>query len=168
MNVNGKCRVSHRKISNKVSAGSTFYGCNMINCYREGEHAIINKNKVTHDEDLVNMKLVQDKISNKELKVMSENMFDGLVKAVVDIEKEIMVVDAEMYADQEDFLLQQGSEQKDLWGINFYPDEVGSEDWLEFDSMINLRPSQKNRSRGVESEETRNKIIEVVEKLVEK
>ncbi len=114
------------------------------------------------------MKLVQDKISNEELKEMSEKMFDGLVKAVVDIEKELMVVDAEMHADQEDFLLQQGSEQKDLWGINFYPDEVGSEDWLEFDAMINLRPSQNNRSRSVESAEIRKKIIEVVEKLVEK
>ena len=113
------------------------------------------------------MKLVQDKISNKELKVMSEKMFDGLVKAVVDIEREIMVVDAEMHADQEEYLLQQGSEQKDLWGINFYPDEVGTEDWLEFDSMINLRPSQNNRSRRVENEETRNKITKVVEKLVE-
>lgn len=114
------------------------------------------------------MKLVEEKINNEELKRMAEKMFDGLVKAVVDIEKEIMVVDAEMHADQEEFLLQQGSEQKDLWGINFYPDEVGSEDWLEFDSMINLRPSLKNRSRSVECEETRNKIIEVVEKLVEK
>ena len=114
------------------------------------------------------MKLVEEKISNEELKEMSEKMFDGLVKAVVDIEKEIMVVDAEMHADQEEFLLQNGSEQKDLWGINFYPEEAGSEDWLEFDSMINLRPSQNNRSRSVESEETRNKIIEVVEKLVEK
>ena len=117
---------------------------------------------------LMDMKLVQDKISNEELKEMSEKMFDGLVKAVVDIEKEIMVVDAEMHADQEEFLLQQGSDQKDLWGINFYPDEVGSEDWLEFDSMINLRPSQNNRSRSVESEEIREKIISVVEKLVEK
>ncbi len=114
------------------------------------------------------MKLVRDKICNKELKEMSEKMFDGLVKAVVDIKRVIMVVDAEMHADQEEFLLQQGSEQKDLWGINFYPDEAGSEDWLEFDSMINLRPSQNNRSRSVESEEIRNKIIEVVEKLVEK
>ncbi len=114
------------------------------------------------------MKLVEETISNEELKGMSEKMFDGLVKAVVDIEKEIMVVDAEMHADQEEYLLQNGSEQKYLWGINFYPDEVGSEDWLEFDSMINLRPSQNNRSRSVENEETKKRIIEVVKKLVEK
>ncbi len=114
------------------------------------------------------MKFINDKISNKELKEMSEKMFDGLVKAVVDINKEVMVVDAEMHADQEDYLLQQGSQQEDLWGINFYPDEVSNENWLEFDSMINLRPSQNNRSRNIESEEIRDKIIAVVEKLVEK
>ena len=99
---------------------------------------------------------------------MSDKMFDGLVKAVIDINKEVMVVDAEMHADQEDYLLQHGSLQEDLWGINFYPDEVGNENWLEFDSMINLRPSQNNRSRNIESEEIRDKIIAVVEKLVEK
>ncbi len=114
------------------------------------------------------MKFVEDKISNKELKEMSDKMFDGLVKAVIDINKEVMVVDAEMHADQEDYLLQHGSLQEDLWGINFYPDEVGNENWLEFDSMINLRPSQNNRSRNIESEEIRDKIIAVVEKLVEK
>jgi len=114
------------------------------------------------------VKFVENKISNKELKEISDKMFDGLVKAVVDINREVMVVDAEMHADQEDYLLQHGSQQEDLWGINFYPDEVGNENWLEFDSMINLRPSQNNRSRNIESEEIRNKIIAVVEKLVEK
>ncbi len=117
---------------------------------------------------MISVKLVDHKISNEELKSMSEKIFDGLVKAVVDIEKEIMVVDAEMHADQEDYLLQKGSHQDDLWGINFYPDEAGSENWLEFDSMINLRPSQNNKSRSVESEEIRNRIIAVIEKLVEK
>ncbi len=114
------------------------------------------------------MRLIEDKITNEELKKMSEKMFDGLVKAVVDIEKEIMVVDAELHSDQEDFLLQQGSEQNNLWGINFYPDQVGTDDWLEFDSMINLRPSQNNRSRSVESKEIREKIKKVVAKLVVK
>lgn len=112
------------------------------------------------------MKLVEAKITNEELKKMSEKMFDGLVKAVVDIEKKIMVVDAELHADQEDFLLQRGSVQNNLWGINFYPDQVDTDNWLEFDSMINLRPAQNNRSRNVESEEIREKIIEIVEKLV--
>ncbi|MFO7951575.1 MAG: DUF5674 family protein [Bacillota bacterium] len=112
------------------------------------------------------MKLVDQSITSQELKEMSTNMFDGLVKAVVDIEREVMVVDAEMHADQEDYLLEDGSEQNNLWGINIYPDLEGTENWIEFDSMINLRPLQNNRSRDVESPEIREKIQAIVEKLV--
>ncbi len=112
------------------------------------------------------MKLIETTITNTELLDMSKKMFDGLVKAVVDIEKEIMVVDAELHADQEDYLLQQGSKQENLWGINIYPEEIDSKNWLEFDSMINLRPSQNNRSRGIENEAIRAKVASIVEKLV--
>jgi hypothetical protein len=112
------------------------------------------------------MKLVNQSITNDELKELSVKMFDGLVKAVVDIDREIMVVDAELHADQEEYLLQLGSAQTSLWGINIYPGEVGTENWIEFDSMINLRPSQGNRSRSVENPQLREKINAVVDKLV--
>jgi hypothetical protein len=111
------------------------------------------------------MKIVDNKITIVELREMSEKMFGNLVKAVVDVEKEIMAVDAELHADEEQALLENGSEQKNLWGINIYP-EIKDENWIEFDSMINLRPSQENRSRGVENEEIRKNIIEIVNKLV--
>lgn len=94
-------------------------------------------------------------------------MFGRLVKAVVDIEKEIIVVDAELHADQEELLLEMGSEQKNLWGINLYPDKY-NKDWIEFDSMINVRPSWGNRSRSVEDPLIQEKIITIVSKLVEK
>lgn len=99
---------------------------------------------------------------------MSKKMFGDLVKAVVDVEKEIMAIDAELHSDQESHLLQEGSEQKNLWGINIYPEFENSEDFIEFDSMINMRPSQGNRSRGVDNPETRVKIIKIVKKLVTK
>jgi len=113
------------------------------------------------------MKIIATEISKKELTEMSKKMFGNLVKAVVDIEKGIMVVDAELHADEEALLLENGSEQKDLWGINFYPELTGA-DFVEFDSMINLRPSQNNRSRGVEDVEIQKKIFNVVNKLVRK
>lgn len=112
------------------------------------------------------MQIITDKIKLKELQKMSENMFGNLVKAVVDIEKGIMVLDADMHADLEQIMLENGSAQKDLWGINLYPEFFGAENFIEFDSMINIRPWQNNRSRGVEAEEVRKKIVEVVEKLV--
>ena len=80
---------------------------------------------------------------------MAERMFGNLVKAVVDIKKGLIVVDAELNAYEEAFLLEQGSEQNDLWGINLYPDNTG-DTLIEFDSMINIKPSQGNRSRGVD------------------
>lgn len=113
------------------------------------------------------MKLVGKEISLTELKKMSSRMFGGLVKAVIDVNKKIMVVDAEMHADEERYLLENGSKQNDLWGINFYPDLTG-DDFIEFDSMINVRPRLDNFSRGIEDEKLRERIIKIVNKLVKK
>jgi len=89
-------------------------------------------------------------------------MYGSLVKAVVDLNLYLLVVDAELHVDQEQYLLEQGSKQNDLWGINLYPQKYGSDDFVEFDSMINIRPRQQNMSRGVENEEIRKKIIALV------
>ncbi len=109
-----------------------------------------------------------DTISVGELTKLAERMYGDLVKAVVDIEKELLVIDVEMHVDAEEFLLQNGSKQADLWGINFYPGKFGSEDFIEFDSMINIRPSQNNRSRGVQDVSIQNKIREIVLKKIKK
>ncbi len=92
-------------------------------------------------------------------------MFGNFVKAVVDIEREIMAVDADLHADEEILLLENGSKQENLWGINIYP-EIAGDDFVEFDSMINLRPSRGNRSRGVEDVEIQKRILEIINKLV--
>lgn len=114
------------------------------------------------------MKIVDDKIKLSELEEMAKKMFGNLVKAVVDIEKHIMALDAEMHADEEQALIEQGSRQNNLWGINLYPEMFGQDDFVEFDSMINLRPSQDNRSRGVDDPVIQKKIIKIVNDLVQK
>jgi hypothetical protein len=73
-----------------------------------------------------------------------------------------------MHADEEKMLLENGSKQQDLWGINLYPQNFGKEDFIEFDSVINLRPSQNNLSRFVEDEKIRQKIIKIVDQLIKK
>jgi len=113
------------------------------------------------------MQIIKDKISIEELKKMAEKMFGNLVKAVVDIEKKIMAVSGELHSDEEALLLKGGSKQENLWSINLYP-EMQDNSWIEFDSVINLRPSQGNRSRGVDRPEIRKKIIETVNNLIEK
>jgi hypothetical protein len=114
------------------------------------------------------MKLLEQKVTIEDLQEMASHMFGNLVKAVVDVEKRIIVLDAELHSDQECFLLENGSEQKDLWGINLYPEfSKNDENFVEFDSMINLRPSDNNRSRSIEDPEIRKKIIQIVLEWVE-
>ncbi len=107
------------------------------------------------------MKIITETISLKDLEEMAAAGFGDMVKAVVDVDREIIAVDAELHADLEAFLLENGSKQKDLWGINFYP-ELEGEAFLEYDSMINIRPSQDNRSRGVKNAELRKKIEGII------
>jgi len=114
------------------------------------------------------MQLVQEKITLAELEQMAKKMFQHLVKAVVDIEKKIMVVDADFHAAQEQFLLEDESQQGNLWGINLHPDKYGNPDWIEFDSIINVRPSWGNRTRGVDNPDIQKKILNIVNKLVQK
>lgn len=113
------------------------------------------------------MKIIEDKIALAEIAEMAKKMFGNLVKAVVDVERELMAVDGELHADEEALLIQQGSKQTNLWGINIYP-ELSGEDFVEFDSMINLRPSQGNRNRGVEDKEIQQKILTIVNKIITK
>jgi len=107
----------------------------------------------------------ENKISVSALKEMAEKMFGNLVKAVVDTEKEIMAIDGELHADEELLLIESGSKRVNLWGINLYP-ELEGEQFIEFDSMINIKPSEGNRSRGVDDPEIRKKILEIVRKLI--
>ncbi len=110
--------------------------------------------------------IVSKKISKDELKQLTERRFGDLVKAVVDIENGIMAVGGELHADEEAMLLGGGSKQQDLWGINLYPDEP-EDKWIEFDSVINIRPSQGNHSRDVENSAIREKITNIVKILIE-
>ena len=112
------------------------------------------------------MELIKNKVSLADLKAMSQKMYGNLVKAVVDTEKEIMVIDSGLHADEEEFLLEEGSNQKDLWGINLHPDNFGTEDFIEFDSMINIRPSWGNSSRSIDDPTIQKKIKAIVNKLV--
>ena len=111
------------------------------------------------------MKIIRELLMLDELKQMAV-MFGDMVKAVVDIDRKVMAVDAELHSDLEALLLQNGSKQKSIWGINLYP-EMQGDDFIEFDSMINMRPSQGNRSRGVDREEIRKKIAGIVAERIQ-
>ena len=111
------------------------------------------------------MILVEKEIFLKELKEMAHKSFGNLVKDVVEVEKEIMVIGGKLHSDGEEFLLRKGSRQENLWGINVYPD-LENKEWIEFDSVINLKPSLGNLTRGVDDPKIREKIYKIVNKLI--
>ena len=109
------------------------------------------------------MRILDHPISKNELIKSSTNFIDdNTIKAVVDIRLGLIAVDSPMHYDCEQLLLENGSSQTDLWGINLYLDEENIDDIVEFDSMINIRPAQGNRTRNVENADTRAKIKNVV------
>ena len=107
-----------------------------------------------------------ESITLAELRTMAEERYGDFVKAVADVERELLVVDADLHADEEQYLLERGSRQQDLWGFNLYPDDFGTEDFIEFDSLINIRPRQSNRSRSVEDPELQDLIREIVRNAI--
>lgn len=111
------------------------------------------------------MQIIRNTLALDGLHKMAAERFGNMVKAVVDVEREIIALDAELHSDLEALLLEAGSKQNDLWGINLYP-ELRENDFIEFDSMINVRPSQGNKSRGVDHEAVRKKITDIVVRRV--
>ena len=112
------------------------------------------------------MIILQKPISREKLTELAENFYGDMIKGVVDTNRCKLALDAELHSDLERLLLEDGSEQEFLWGINLYP-EVDDEDFLEFDSLINIRPRQNNRSRYVEDAQIRNTIQKVVKSFIQ-
>jgi hypothetical protein len=111
------------------------------------------------------MEIISSPISRSALKNTYMISFASMVKGVVDVEKGIMALDAELHADQEALLLENGSLQENLWGINLYPDKPVDE-FIEYTSLINIRPHQGNTSMEIENPELRERIRRTVLKLI--
>lgn len=111
-------------------------------------------------------RIIKDKITKEELKTLAHEQYGDVMKAVVDVEQGIMGVGGELHVDIQSLLIEkENSKGMNTWGINLYLDKTG-DDFIEFDSMINLKPNFGNRTRDVERQETKDKIRAVVNKVV--
>ena len=117
-------------------------------------------------QELTHGRIVSAPITREDLSELAREQFGDWIKAVVDVSRGVMAVGGDLHADDEALLLDGGSRQSDLWGINLYPEDEG-DDWIEFDSMINIRPRDGNRSRGVDDEGMRARVRAIVERLIE-
>jgi len=104
-------------------------------------------------------------IPGEVLRALVDRFFEDMVKYVVDIRRQVLAVGGELHADAEARLLEAGSRQEDLWGANYYPG-LGEDACIEYTSLINIRPSQGNRSMAIESDEIRVRVREVTFRLI--
>lgn len=111
------------------------------------------------------MEIIDNVISRERLVEIAPENYGYMIKAVVDIDRGIMAINADLHSDLEKLLLNDGSRQSSLWGVNLYQ-EAEKEDFIEYDSIINIRPRDNNFSRDVESQDIRNRIESVVWNLV--
>lgn len=112
-------------------------------------------------------RVIKEPITKDELQKIAQECYGDFVKVVVDAAQGIMAVGGEFHADEEVVLMEQeGSPREHTWGINIWPSKEGTEEFIQFDSMINLKPSFGNRTRGVDNEEIQNKIRGIVARLI--
>ena len=86
----------------------------------------------------------------------------GYIKVVVDIDKRILTAGGERHVDGEQMLLADGSHQSSLWGGGF--DTETKE--IDYNSMINLRPTDQNPSREILSAAIRDRFNSVVHTML--
>lgn len=112
------------------------------------------------------IKIITVPISRVELTQMAHEGFGDFIKAVVDVKQGIMAVGGEFHADEEVVLSEEsGSRRENTWGINLYLEKTG-DDFIEFDSMVNIKPGLGNMSRNIENASLREKIKGIVKQLI--
>ncbi|MEK7506616.1 MAG: DUF5674 family protein [Patescibacteria group bacterium] len=111
------------------------------------------------------MRILAKPVKLAELRPLAEKIFGDLVKGVVDIKRELVAIDAGLHVDLAEMLVAQGSQGADLWGFDIFPERTG-DDWLEFDSLINIKPLTGNRSRAIENPAVRQQAAAIIKKFI--
>ena len=105
--------------------------------------------------------LLKDKAQTIQIREMLSE-YSSMIKITVDIRRNLLAGGGEMHADCEQVLLENGSEQDDIWGANWYP----SEQRIEFEALINIRPGLGNRGMLIQSQEIRNAVEAIARSIL--
>ena len=98
--------------------------------------------------------------SEQETEMLEE--YEDMIKIVVDVRRRRLAGGGEMHADCEAVLLEDGSEQDDLWGANWFP----ADRRVAFESLINIRPRQGNSGIVIQDEAIRGQVESVTQEIL--
>ena len=113
----------------------------------------------------MDIKIINKKISEIELRDIAKVFYVFMIKGVVDIEKEILSMGGEYHMDANNILIENGSIQKNVWGFNWYF-EKSNDDRIEYISLINIRPMQGNKTMEVQDIALRDKMKSIILKYL--
>ncbi|HDQ71475.1 MAG TPA: hypothetical protein ENN19_05190 [Chloroflexi bacterium] len=106
--------------------------------------------------------IIRERATSKQVAEMLE-MFDGLfIKLAVDVEREVLAGGGELHADCEQLLLEDGSQQENIWGADWYPHTRE----VTFEALINIRPRQQNYGMEIQDSDTREQVEMIVRQLM--
>jgi hypothetical protein len=113
------------------------------------------------------IEIVRDQISLDQLREIAKEFYGFMIKGVVDIEEEIAAFGGEYHMDANLFLIDKGSKQPNIWGFNVYfHKKKGEEGWLEYTSLINIRPTEGNVTMEIADPLLKNKINSILQKII--
>ena len=115
----------------------------------------------------MNIRIIVDSIALAEVGEIAEEFYKDMVKGVADVEREVIALGGEYHMDANAALIADGSAQDNLWGFNVYP-ERDPEDWIEYISLINIRPALGHRTLEIKDELLRGKIKAIIEKRIKR
>ena len=107
------------------------------------------------------IRIIRQRATEKEIREMLEEL-ETYIKLAVDVERNILAGGGEYHADCEEALLEDGSRQEDIWGVDWYPDSKK----VAFGALINIRPHQDNRGMEIENPQLRAKIETIIRRLL--
>jgi hypothetical protein len=113
----------------------------------------------------VNIKIIDKKIKESKLREIAKDFYGGMVKGVVDIEREILAMGGEYHMDANNVLIKNGSKQWNIWGFNWYFDKNKNKQ-IEYVSLINIRPKQNNKTMEVQNISLRDRMKTIILKYL--
>ena len=116
------------------------------------------------EEERPGIVIIKERVDPAELARLVRLYFEDKVKYVVDVRRSIVALGGELHADAEQVLTRGRSQQRDLWGAN-YP-SAGPDRCIEYTALINIRPSQENRSMEITSAEVREQVRRLTFELI--
>jgi len=113
----------------------------------------------------MNIKIIDKKITEAELREIAKDFYGEMIKGAVDIERGVIAMGGEYHMDANVVLIESGSKQEDVWGFNWYFDKNGNQR-IEYVSLINIRPKQSNRAMEVQDVSLRDKMKTIILKYL--